>query len=328
MRKTLLTITTLSLLLLNNNIFADTTTYKNLDKIEKVWYFHSALLTWGTWWGWAWDWRFNNSWQAWFSKYNELKDLFANIESNISIFTTSVWILNNTPQIQEKNQFWTIYSEPDWTSYTSPENINKTWTDEYMLIPSKDLLSNLAKNPIFKDKTNKNDILSYLQSDFFKWKQVKIIWRYFKIKWTYKYSNPFLWDKSLDMDLNIIIVDDISLDTNSNTTKQVIKQIVKQDIQKPEVKNNAPYVLVEADNKIITSNTKMLDDYFSKITDSNISENEVNRITSAIKTRQSKYESNSRSYLIFQSYLDYINKTYGNNLSLDEIMGQKIDLWK
>jgi len=277
MKKPLFKITTIFALWLSlfQNSFADTssstnTTLKNLDKIEKVWYFHSAELTGDSCWGWAWDFRFRDSWSAWFNKYSELKDLFSNTETSISCMSTSIWMLNNIAQIQEKNQFWTIYTEPNWKNSTSPENINKTWTDEYMLIPSKDFMWNLSKNSLFKDKTNKNDLLSYIQSDFFKWKEIKIIWRYYHIKGNYKYSSPFLWEQNLDLDLNIIIVDDINLvNTDTKVDVNVSNIVTTVDTTTPAIPTtkitNSSRWKSPSEIRKINANDTVLQETFTKV---------------------------------------------------------------
>ncbi len=117
------------------------------------------------------------------------------------------------------------------------------------------------------------------------------------------------------MDLNIIIVDDMSLPAQSAATDNVTKQAGI---------DSSIYALSDSDKQIISRNTAILDAYFSKITDDAKLKNESDRIISAIKARQDKYESNSRQYAVFQSYIDYISNI--TNISLSDILGEKTDL--
>lgn len=297
--KKIMFIISVSLLLLNISL-VNAEIYKNLDKIEVSWYFHTSLLVWDSCWGWAWDWRFSNWWFAWFSNYKELKDFFDN-SASISCQNVSLWTINNIET--SKN-------------YTDVINTNKTWSWEYMLFPSKDFMSNIAKNPIFKDniskeksilandpmfKNNKNeimkinnqDLIMFLQSEFFKWKQVKITWKYYHIKWKYSYTTDFTWEQNVDLDLNIVIVDDISFPEAIKKTEPNMELVNEFKTRFESYVKKKKLVLTDYDNFIEILSNK-------------------------VKLLQAKSSKNSELYVTLQAILDYLDEANNDTTHIIE----------
>lgn len=203
--------------------------YNNFDPIEQIWYFHSSTLIWDScWWGYY-DARFAFNW--WLSWKKEFSDFFSNI-SWLGCKEVSLWILNNLPQRVEQRLYWkesvTVYSPPlelsdsSWTEIDI-QNINKTSPWDFFLIPSKKLRENVNKS-LSLNWVDESEVLFKLQWDIFKWKKVKITWKFYKIKG--KYTITWFEDvkKEVDFDLNVIIVDNIDL--NIKTKDKIIKEQV------------------------------------------------------------------------------------------------------
>lgn len=225
--------------------------YQNLNKIEITGYYHPTLVSsWDAPGGWLWDIRFNQEtqWKSLFS-YPELQPFLSNVEIFKSIHWQTVFIgaLNNISPLDDQ--------EADWDWYYN-DGINKTGSWEFLLIPSKSFSWNVMKNPIFKDAYDINSIpwrLNYSDlTEYFKKNKVKIIWRFYHIQWKYDIEEEYSWKMSLDLNWNIILVDDISLDLKVSVP--VSKEKTREELIKEKAK-----VYEDKIDKIINNTSWFLD---------------------------------------------------------------------
>ena len=242
------------------NSYAETIngkSYNNLDKIEVTGYYHPSELYVESPGGML-DWKYTQS-GLW--KYPEHKALVDNVgKLNIFWGSVSLWILNNTQAKRDENG---NYSESNGYTYVESDTLNKTSDGEFLLLLSKDFESNILKNPIFaKDlspewtKNRINAMRSILQFNNgnvdLRKNKIKIIGKYYRLKWHFVFEdkNLDLPKEEKDLDLNIILVDDISTDMSSNssnisisapsdtkaTQNTPVTQKTKQDIIKEKAK--------------------------------------------------------------------------------------------
>lgn len=273
--------------------------YQNLDKIEITWYYHPALVSPGDALGWwLWDIRFNQGtqWKSLFS-YPELQPFLNNVEIFKDIHWQTVFIgaLNNIPPTYDQ--------EADWDWYYN-DGINKTGSWEFLLIPSKSFSWNVMKNPIFKDAHDINGIpwlLNYSKlTEYFKKNKVKIIWRFYHIQWKYDIEEKNSWKINLDLNWNIILVDDISLDLKAKTP--ISKEKTREELIKEKAK--------VYENKIdkIIDNIPMFTDKIDKI----------NLFIKALSIP--KYKNNPIVKELLE-YLKNIESKLDENLNLNTLFG-------
>ena len=270
--------------------------YRNFDKIEITWYYHPTLVSSGdSPGGWLWDTRFNEQtqWKSLFS-YPELQPFLNNVEifKNIHWLSVFIGVLNNEPQIDKKRIDW---------SWFYKDNFNETGNWEFLLIPSKSFSWNVMKNPIFKDAYDINSIpwiLNYSElTEYFKKNKVKIIWRFYHIQGKYVIEEEYSWKTNLDLDWNIILVDDISLDLKASMP--VSKAKTREELIKEKAK-----VYEDKIDKIINNTSWFLD----KI-------DKIDLFNKALSTP--KYKNNA----IVQELLEYLknmkSKLEDTDLTLD-----------
>lgn len=272
--------------------------YQNLDKIEITWYYHpSEIRVWDAPGGGILDPRFY--WENSFSSYPELRNFFSNIGVIKSIYwnNISIGVLNNTPLIDD--------AEPNWDQYYDVDDLNKTGSWEFLLIPSKSFSWNIMKNPIFKEAYSIDSIPWMLQfsskENNLRGNRIKIIWKFYNLRGLYSFKEEYPpWErKTLDMNLNIILVDDIRLDTK--VVVPIIKEKTKEELIKEKVK-----VYEDKIDKTIDSIPFFLD----KI-------DKINLFNKALSVP--KYQNN----VIVKELLDYLrnleNKLEDKGLTLDSL---------